>query len=266
MEALDYLKTAHFTGEEAEGFLQAQLSADISELQPGNSTFACYCSPRGQVYGLLLVCRTEDEFLVSGSADLLPGMLQRLRMFVFRTRVEFALDETRVVYGLQAQDPASDNQVFTPGATGLRYMITEPHLDVSGGGRSFRAREMINQVSWLSAETTEKFIPQMLGYDQLGAVSFTKGCYPGQEIVARAHYLGKVKRKPVILTVKEELSVAALQRVELNRDEAWVKGTVIDSVIDDQGSTYLFAIAPADPEGPVSQFKLGEQVYRCATT
>ena len=79
MELLDYLDIARFDGPEAADFLQAQLTADIGVLQPGEATYACFCSPRAQVFGLLLVRRLEDGFQVIGAIELLAGMLNRLR-------------------------------------------------------------------------------------------------------------------------------------------------------------------------------------------
>lgn len=266
MEALKYLKTARFSGADAESFLQAQLSADIAALKPGDSTFACYCSPRGQVYGLLLVCRTERDYLVIGAAELLPAMLQRLRMFVFRTRVQFELDEALVIYGVQRHEPSMKNRLFSPGDFGLHYLVTDSDLKAQESVPGFRAQEISAQVVWLDSATTEKFIPQMLGFDQLGAVSFTKGCYPGQEIVARARYLGKVKRKPLVLVVEQPVSIEAAQRIELARGDQWLKGTIVDAVSEQDSRTYLFVIAPAEPDDPVSQIRFGQQVYRCATT
>jgi folate-binding Fe-S cluster repair protein YgfZ len=84
---LDYLAAARFSGKDAGGFLHAQLSADVQALAPGQATFAAYCSPRGQVLGVLLVCRRRDDYLAAASAALLPGMLQRLRLFVLRSQV-----------------------------------------------------------------------------------------------------------------------------------------------------------------------------------
>jgi len=90
MRPLPYLSVARFEGPDAGEFLQAQLSADIAALEPGDATFACYCTPRGQVIGLLLVCRQDDGYLVTAAAVLLQQILTRLKMFVLRSRVEFS--------------------------------------------------------------------------------------------------------------------------------------------------------------------------------
>jgi folate-binding protein YgfZ len=265
MEVLNYLKVARFDGPEAEGFLQAQLTADIGALKPGDASYACYCSPRGQVFGLLLIFRDEEGFQVIGAGELLAGILERLRMFVFRTRVEFSMEDALFVYGLQPDECNSIDRAFRPAGSNLGYLVAEAGLPVAEK-ESFKATEIINQVSWLGAATTEKFIPQMLGFEQIGAVSFTKGCFPGQEIVARTRYLGKVKRKPDIISVEQALDFDVAEKVELRRADQWLNGTVVDYAIDSTGSTHLFIIAPGQPEGTTLELRYRDQSYLCATT
>ncbi|MBT8047915.1 MAG: folate-binding protein YgfZ [Xanthomonadales bacterium] len=264
INSLNYLSTARFQGAEAGDFLQNQLSADIAALKPGEASFACYCSPKGKVLGLLLVCRRTDDFLVAAAADLLPRILERLSIFVMRTRVEFSAQSGLHVLGAGISSEPVAEESFQPGGLPLQYVFSD--RDAAGHGTAFKNEELRLGVTWLNAETTEKFIPQMLGYDRIGAVSFSKGCYPGQEIVARARYLGKVKRAPVIVQVDEETSAAPSDSVEICRDEAWSRGTIIDSVAGENGGTLLVIVAPLEPESPVTGLKHNERLYRCATT
>lgn len=265
MVLLKYLSAARFSGPDAGDFLQRQLSADIAALAVGDAGFACCCTPRGQVIGLLLVCRQDNDFIVAGSAELLPIVLTRLKMFVLRSRVEFSIEPGLQVYGAESTLGSSRAGAFTPAGLGLGYhFLAEPESPEKPGG-SFKLAEISHRVAWLGTETTEKYIPQMLGYDQIGAVSFSKGCYPGQEIVARTRYLGKVKRKPVIVRTSERLAANPGDHVELLRGESWVQGVVIDSAATDDG-TLLFIVAPNEPEdGPV-ELRYQERRYRCATT
>jgi folate-binding protein YgfZ len=265
VELLDYLAVAKFEGADASGFLQAQLSADIDALEPGGAGFACYCSPKGQVFGLLLVCRLDNGFRVVAARELLPSMLDRLRMFVFRSKVEFALEEDSAVYGLSHPEPGPAEGALFPAGPDVGYLVTDSAVTTKPAG-DFRALEIRNHIAWLDENTTEKFIPQMLGFEQIGAVSFTKGCYPGQEIVARARYLGKVKRGPLILAAKIDREISGGARLELKREEEWVKGAVVDCARDTAGMTYLFIIAPSDPGAQTTEFRYEGQDYRCATT
>ena len=268
---LEYLSVARFHGADAGNFLQNQLSADIAALAPGDAGFACCCTPKGQVIGLLLVCRQDNDFLVAGAAGLLPGILTRLKMFVFRAKVEFLAEPDMQVYGvISALQPCRPAE-FQPAGLNLRYRFSAPEdLQESPGetfetGENFKAAEISRGVVWLAAETSEKFIPQMLGFEQIGAVSFSKGCYPGQEIVARARYLGKVKRKPLVVRTLEPCPVKPAGRVELLRDETWIQGVVIDVAAAEDGSI-LFIVAPGEPETRTVELKFEERRYRCATT
>jgi hypothetical protein len=264
MVVLDYLAAARFTGAEATTFLQSQLSADIAAVAPGGAVYAAYCTPKGQVIGLLLVCRLESEFLVAGSSVLLPAILARLKMYVFRTPVEFAPEPDLAVLGGSDSPESPGGDVFRPGPEGLAYAFAsnEPHRP--GSGEPFRALELSRGVAWLGGETTEKFIPQMLGHDRIGAVSFSKGCYPGQEIVARARYLGRVKRKPVVVRTSEPLDVAPAEHVGLQRDGNESQGVVVDSAALN-GGTVLFVVAPDEPGATTRTVRYGDRSYRCAT-
>lgn len=264
MIPLNYLSVARFSGSDAGDFLHRQLSADIAALAPGDASFACCCTPKGQVIGLLLVCRQDDDYLVAGAAELLPAVLARLKMFILRSRVELGLEDDLTVRGFDDVSELCSAGVFQPAGLELGYGFFGEPGESGQAGERFKTAEIRKHVTWLGAETSEKFIPQMLGYDQIGAVSFSKGCYPGQEIVARARYLGKVKRKPVIVRVFEPIAVSAGGQVELLRGETWVQGVVIDSAGSDDG-TLLFVVAPFEPEGESVELRCLDRNYRCAT-
>lgn len=265
MVPLDYLSVARFSGEEATVFLQSQLSADIDALKPGAAGFACFCTPKGKVIGLLLICRQEADYLVVGAAAVLPHILARLKIFVMRTRVKFDLEPALSVVGLDPSGSSFSGDIFQAGELGLHYGFSPDVMQETSSIESFRASEIRKGVVWLGEETTEKFIPQMLGYEQIGAVSFSKGCYPGQEIVARTRYLGKVKRKPDIVQTVDPLVVKPATRLELRRDETWSSGVVVDSSRSKNG-TILFIVAPVEPERTTVELRDGDHLYRCATT
>jgi folate-binding protein YgfZ len=261
--ALPYLAVARAQGTAATAFLQAQLSADIEALQDGDATFACYCSPRGQVYALLLICREAGVFTLVGAAELLPSILERLRRFVLRAQVELAPAPDLAVCGFPAEQASGPGTYRTD--PGLCYRVGAASECAQDGADGWKSRELRHGVAWLGGQTSERFIPQMLGFDQIGAVSFSKGCYPGQEIVARARYLGTVKRRPLRLLVDAVPAIppGAVLRVQAGDD--WLDGTAIDSAPLASGrQTMVFAVA-AVPAGTVRAVELGERSYRCAT-
>jgi hypothetical protein len=251
---LPYLSVAHFSGPDTGAFLQAQLSADIAALTDGQSTFAAYCSPRGQVFGLLLVGRQAEGYFLVGSAQLLPSILQRLRIYVLRAKVEIEhLDEVKVC-GLTATGPGGPAGVLlAPESVPLQYAVVSENTVSGPAGEDWRIAELSHGVAWLDSNTTEKFIPQMLNYDQIGAVSFSKGCYPGQEIVARAHYLGKVKRKALVLKVEGHSNMENGSKLQVQYEEAATSATLIDSAPAGRESTLLLIITREEKEKkPVS--------------
>ena len=268
--ALPYLSAARVSGPDAGAFLQAQLSADITGLQQGHATLACYCSPRGQVFGLLLVIREDDDYLVLGAASLLPGMVKRLQLYVLRARVQLAMVPELAVVGLGVSgSPGSGAGGFSPPGIGLTYGLRETGSSSTAPPAEWKALELARGVAWLGPETAERFIPQMLGFDRIGAVSFTKGCYPGQEIVARAKHLGKVKRKPRFLRAASG-PIPAGSSVRLIAGGQSLDGTVVDSVAtgaptDPSDRQSLLMVVSAEPSDPIEAIEHEGRTYRCAT-
>jgi folate-binding protein YgfZ len=155
------LGTLAFRGPDAAKFLQGQLSADTEKLAPGGSTLAGLHNPQGRVIALLDLTRTSpEEFLASLPLELLDPVAQRLRKYLLRSKAR--IEET-------AETPRVD---VLPDLAAIR----------AGRPQVYRA-------------TSENFVAQMLNLDLLGAIAFDKGCYTGQEVIARAHYRGKVKRR-----------------------------------------------------------------------
>jgi len=263
---LPYLSAAHFSGPDAGAFLHAQLTVDITALEDGQSNFAAYCSPRGQVFGLLLVGRQAEAYFLVGSAQLLPSILQRLRIYVLRAKVEIEHLDDVLVCGLPASDPGKTADILlSPESVPLRYALTSEKTRGSPEVENWRFAELSHGVAWLDDHTTEKFIPQMLGYDQIDAVSFSKGCYPGQEIVARAHYLGKVKRKAHMLEVEGHSDMGNGSKLQVQYEDEAVSGTLIDSAPAGKESTLLFIITRVEEDKKPVSIKHNEQTYNSAT-
>jgi folate-binding protein YgfZ len=249
IQAIPYLSVVRVEGGDAGDFLQSQLSADIAALEPGESTPACYCTPKGKVLGLLLVGRDGTGYLLAGSNELLPGILQRLKMFVMRSEVTFS----------------DTGAVAVSGPSGPAFACSGQAADMEDP-EAWRAGELLAGITWLNAKSTDSFIPQMLGFENIGAVSFQKGCYPGQEIVARARYLGKVKRKPLIATVEGIPAPGTGTKVRVRRGEQWSDAVVVDSARLDENRTVMFTVAPGEPESAAEEVEIEGRTYRCATT
>jgi folate-binding protein YgfZ len=154
------------TGADAFDFLQAQLSNDLRLLDQQDELLAAWCNPKGRVICILRVRRNDDGFVLTLPAELADSVLKRLTLFRFRSRVEFEAA------------PASPDElgIEAPTDDWLLANLRDGRAEV-----------------WQAQ--SEEFTPHMLNLDLIGAVSFDKGCYPGQEIVARTHYRGATKRR-----------------------------------------------------------------------
>lgn len=275
-QALPYLAAARVEGPDAAAFLQAQLSAEVAALPDGGATFACHCSPRGQVYGLLLVAREPalppsgakpaGMFYLVGAAELLPSILERLGRFVLRARVGFDPAAGLVVCGVPPERaPATGAYRTLPGLSYRVVAAESPAECAPGAANDWKARELRHGIAWLGTRTSERFIPQMLGFDQIGAVSFAKGCYPGQEIVARARYLGTVKRRPLRLLVDRAPAIPPGAGFQVQTGDDWLDATAVDSAsLSGSRKTLLLAVAPV-PAGTVGSLEYEGRGYRCAT-
>ena len=260
MIPLNYLTVHKVSGADAGSFLHAQLAADTAALADGQSCFAAYCSPRGQVIALLLVCRQADNWTVITQAGLASLVANRLRMYVLRAKVTIEAMPGKQVAGLFSnEDSAAGAVVFSPANVPLRYALTVAHNDDRAMPARWRRAEIMHGVIWLQNGTSERFLPQMLGLDAIGAVSFSKGCYPGQEIVARTRYLGKLKRKPVLLEADGVLPLNPGDNCTLISDGDKIEAVVADAVGTRDTGTTLLAVAPVEPDRPVNTLEWNAQ-------
>ena len=196
------------SGSENEAFLQAQLSNDISKLDDSSVQLNAYCQHQGKILALFWVIRAGDDFLLSFPLDLNDSIKARLQMFVLMADVKITdVTEQYLQMGLIGK---SQKDSFTINEQ-LSLILADP--------KSLSKFELTSQDHWekacidsllpeISIASTETFIPQMLNLDinEVG-VNFSKGCFPGQEVVARLHYLGKTKRRLFAFKSNSPLSI-----------------------------------------------------------
>jgi tRNA-modifying protein YgfZ len=206
------------SGADAGRLLQGQITCDVNELTETKSSLGALCNPKGRVITTFLLIKKADVFLMILPIVLLGAVKKRLQMYVLRSAVSITdSSDHYCLMGLSSSVLATEALMHTQqqdlisiqfSATQSRYLViaeTETAIafwseQVATSGyqpensEHWRYLDMLDGIPWLTNETSEEFIPQMLNLDQLGGVSFTKGCYTGQEIVARTHYLGKAKR------------------------------------------------------------------------
>lgn len=263
MSPLYYLRLFSASGADAGDFLHGQLSADIASLEPGDATLAAYCSARGQVIAPILVQRRQSDWLLALAHNLSDLTMERMTRFILRAQVQFSALENLWLAGSMA-DAA---KIRTGGGLwldllGLGYTLTsQPPSDDQSEVRIWKQRELRHGLCWLQAETSERFLPQMLGLQDIGALSFSKGCYPGQEIIARARYLGKVKRRSVLLELEGNALLPAGGDCTLSGVDSAIEGTVLDSVCADGEQTTVMVVAAIADDNPDNQSRMDFETF-----
>ena len=224
---LPFLGVLRFYGEDAARFLQGQVTHDTQLLADGRTLLAACNTPQGRVIALPRLKQTEDAVYALLPADLLEHVASRLRRFVLRAKVDVQIaadlqvawvgghpfsetlavesyDATRTLSAIPQAGAtevvsfdygASRQVVAAPGAalraiTGLSLSKTLPRIE-----EEWWAADIAAGLPQVFLASSEQFVPQMLNLDLLDGISFTKGCYTGQEIVARTQHLGRIKRR-----------------------------------------------------------------------
>jgi folate-binding protein YgfZ len=255
------------TGADARGFLHAQTTQEINGLPQTETRLAAWLNAKGRILAVFDVVPAADGFWLITTADSATWLAEQLRRYVLRSAVDLAVPADREVYslvGLTAGSPAAGDVELTPGQAierdGVHLVCTAAStvtlfgdrsgreailggLTATGSDRAERA-EIAAGRPLVPASLRERYTPHMLNLERLGAVSFTKGCYPGQEIVARTENLGSVKRRlkrfacgPGVLPEPgDEIIDAEDQSIgEINRAAATESGFE------------LLAVVPVDP-------------------
>ena len=199
------------TGDDARDFLHAQLTNDIRNLPPGRAALAGWCSAKGRLLASFMVIPASDGFLLQLARDLVPTVCKRLSMFVLRSKVKIAdASDAWKQLGLWGEErkPLGQLEVLMDGSSLLvrvgaqRYLSLVPSstdVQANAGEEQWSLLEIREGRPLITAATQDQFVPQMVNFEEIGGVDFRKGCYPGQEIVARAQYRGQVKRRMVRL-------------------------------------------------------------------
>jgi folate-binding protein YgfZ len=217
------------TGADARDFLHAQLTNDIANLPPDRAALAGWCTAKGRLLASFLVIPSREGFLLQVARDLAPTVAKRLSMFMFRSRVKIT-DESNAwaQYGIWDADlnvagVAWEGETVTVRVAERRFLKIGKSLaeNCKASEDAWTLQEIRAGRPLISAATQDQFVPQMVNFEALGAISFQKGCYPGQEIVARAQYRGEVKRR----MTRVELP----KGVELKPGEQFQGGVIVDS-------------------------------------
>jgi len=264
-------------GDDAENFLQNQLSNDISKIDETRSQLSCYSTAKGRMLAIFQVARISNGFVLITPRTMVETLLQRLQMFVVQSKVNLA-DASGHFYrfGLQTDIAAvTENPLLARQQGGViqndslislqlssldhqkRFLVLclspdeaqslwnefSQHLSV-GNFAAWRLSQMKCGIPTIYPQTSEEFVLQMTNLDLLEGVSFKKGCYPGQEIIARMHYLGKLKRRLFLTSFKtDKCPLPGDDIIACGADAPDGSGKVVDAIIDDSGHCHCLYVA-----------------------
>jgi tRNA-modifying protein YgfZ len=222
---LTQLGLVSFTGDDAQGFLHAQLTCDVTALPVNRSVYGAYCTPKGRMLATFLLWRTAEGYFMQLPAALRETIQKRLSMYVLRAKVKVEDAGPRfTIAGLAGEGAASHVERILGAAPEQHGVVTAAHgmaiglprdryevvLPRAGAPATLSKlaedAQAMEPAHWdwlelragvptITEPTREAFVPQMANLDLIGGLSFSKGCYPGQEIVARMHFLGKLKQR-----------------------------------------------------------------------
>ncbi len=270
--ALTHMAIVRATGPDAATFLHGQFSNDILNLG-ATSQLAAYCTAQGRMIALFRVVPHPDALLLLLPAALQAAVQKRLTMYILRAQVKLTVAADWALVGLSgAHAPQALAAVGLPSPTvpeaatrgditvaaipghTPRYLLLGPESALRAlpsrlpevtrvGTRAWAWLDIQAGLPMIGPQTSEAFVPQMTNLDLLGGINFRKGCYPGQEIVARTHYLGRLKQRMYRASLPADTPLpppgATLQASNLPGQPA---GTVVDAQIGPDGAIDLLAV------------------------
>lgn len=233
------------TGNDAMTFLQGQLTNDIKALNGSNSQFTGYCTAKGRLLALFFAFSIDDAIYLQLNRALMENIMKRLKMFVLRAKVTISDESQTIRIGIAGKNAVQllakffpnvpehphtltrhENTVIMrlPSVTPMFEILTDENQAAKLCTANVAESTLVAEDAWnwleiqagipdISAETQEAFVPQMVNLDALGGINFKKGCYTGQEIVARTHYLGSVKRRTQLAHIPSEIAPKAGENI-----------------------------------------------------
>lgn len=241
LSILDKFACYQISGEDAADFLQGQFSNDIAQVSDSNAQLSSYSTPKGRMLAIFYVAKRSGDYLLITSSDIAEEVIKRLQMYVMRSKVIITkLDETHIL-GLSGDTQLRVSQHLKLTLAENDYQTSSSNdslcIKVPGSPNRFlfladqllldKVKQMDPQEvyiyshdywQWLdilagipmvTAATQEAFVPQMTNMELINGVSFSKGCYPGQEVVARLHYLGNANRRMFRIESSSESNLQA---------------------------------------------------------
>jgi len=250
-----YLKNRsllYISGSDSESFLQSQLTNDISKLGDSEIQINAYCQHQGKIIGLFWVMRYQNGFLISFPIDLIEKIKSRLKMFIIMSDVVIE-DFSNEFFQIGLIDEQNIDAYILNDS--LSIMIADANnkkITNFGNIEVWDKSYFDSSLPEIFSVTSEKLVPQMLNLDinEIG-VNFSKGCYPGQEVVARLHYLGSAKRRLFSFQSDQEMQIGdslycATSKTALARGDRYKGSGMVVSKVKYNSLFYCLATLDVD--------------------
>ena len=256
MKDLEHLRVLTISGEDAGELLQGQMTQDIRKLEDEKIHITSFCNVQGRVIASAFIQGRNDQYDLILSSEIIDDLENHLQRYILRSKVviEQSIEKT---FGAFKSDINEDSEEYRslkndPERVLILSAQAPESIDNFITSEEWIRCDIENKIAIIDKESSEKFIPQMLNLDILDAVSFSKGCYTGQEVVARVQHRGKIKQR--MFKFKTENKDIITHGSEIHHESKKV-GTVVISELIDNNSIGLAVINSADNE---SQLNIGD--------
>ena len=275
---LPHLGLILFEGAAAQAFLNGQLTSDVQALASGHSQYGGYCTPKGRLLATFLLWREEQRFFLQLPAALREPVQRQLAKFILRSKVTASdVSATWARFGATGRNagqqleailgaiPAAAGEVRRVADAAVIKLPVDRYQVVVTASRGAEFEEALVErgfapsqpefwqhldicagVPVITPATQEEFVPQMVNLDLIGGVSFSKGCYPGQEIVARMHYLGRLKQRMYRFHIAYADAPRAGDKLYSAAFGSQACGTIVDATTAPEGGYDALAVVQID--------------------
>ena len=253
MKHLEHLRILTISGEDAGELLQGQMTQDVRKLEDDKIHMTSFCNVQGRVIASAFIQFKDDHYDLILSSELVEDLFNHLHRYILRSKVEIQQSE-KLVYAIFSKDIANNQELFKTLSNNPERMLALADKVPQSIENFITSEEWIEHdikemIPIINKESSEKFIPQMLNLDILNAVSFSKGCYTGQEVVARVQHRGKIKQRMFKIKTESKSLVSAGSEIHHGTKKV---GTVVISELIDNFSICLAVINSADSNSPLN--------------
>lgn len=257
---LSLLGIIRASGEDAQSFLHSQFTNDLNKVSANVSQLSSYCNPKGRMLSIFRIYKRDDDYFLILPRDVLELTIKKLTMFKLRSKIDLSdYSDQIVIFGVAGPDTESTltslnitipkqvnycvqenetNIIRIPSENTRVLFITYAELAISlwkqlseklsvATSHLWDLHDIYSGIPQITANTSEAFIPQMTNFELIDGVNFSKGCYPGQEVVARTHYLGKPNRRMYRVSVADNKVPESGTNIFSPEDESQPVGKIV---------------------------------------